>query len=587
MIHPRILELLKTPADFSENDLPILEAEIRKYPYMQNIKALYLYGVHQYRQEHYASLLSKTAAYTTDKKILYQFINKNKTEEKRVENPVPVQEKIIPENHFAQTGEKKISKFDVEKTIESPVFGPSKPVYVNGELNRILFEGEENFLQNHSEKIDLEATMESGILVTSKQEKSDNKEFAESSDAENFSKELIINEEKTESQKNDIRNENEVSFHEIPEILVNNNSEIKETESTGNKFQETADAEDFSKEEIINENQISEEENIVDNSAELSFRGTEDFMPEIQLRPKDSPEKYEVPKTAPNRHEEEMKKLLAEVEAKMKSGKKPKTETDEEIPQNHDINFAETHDQPETETIEPETKTEEEKPQPEIPEIRETEENTSWKPMNFDSNIPDSVLDKEEEKSIEKEEISIDSGGNSIKNDELSSNQNTENPEISDSEIPVLNVSFLSDSESITPKAAETEKIENQVPESNVPQFINTWQNWLKIDRSTKSENEKSSPKPEKIKSQTIDKFIETEPKISQLKEESSFVVKEKPADISHLMTETLAKLYTEQKLYSKAIKAYETLKGKHPEKTEFFDGKIQEIKELKANGAK
>mgnify|MGYP003422629877 CR=1 FL=1 len=47
-------------------------------------------------------------------------------------------------------------------------------------------------------------------------------------------------------------------------------------------------------------------------------------------------------------------------------------------------------------------------------------------------------------------------------------------------------------------------------------------------------------------------------------------------------MTETLAKLYVEQRLYTKAITAYEALKKKHPERQEEFEDKIQEIKELK-----
>ena len=79
-----------------------------------------------------------------------------------------------------------------------------------------------------------------------------------------------------------------------------------------------------------------------------------------------------------------------------------------------------------------------------------------------------------------------------------------------------------------------------------------------------------------------IDKFIETSPKISQMKEEVDFVVKEKTDDISHLMTETLAKLYVEQKLYAKAIKAYEILQNKYPEKASEFSKEIIAIKELK-----
>ena len=61
-------------------------------------------------------------------------------------------------------------------------------------------------------------------------------------------------------------------------------------------------------------------------------------------------------------------------------------------------------------------------------------------------------------------------------------------------------------------------------------------------------------------------------------------MVKEKSDDISHLMTETLAQLYTEQKLYSKAVKAYEILSNKFPEKKSYFEDKIKEIKELRQN---
>ena len=117
--------------------------------------------------------------------------------------------------------------------------------------------------------------------------------------------------------------------------------------------------------------------------------------------------------------------------------------------------------------------------------------------------------------------------------------------------------------------------------DSNVPQFINTWQSWLKIDRPNPSVETKIK---EEVKSKVIEKFIETEPKISQLKPESTFVAKEKSDDISHLMTETLANIYVEQKLYSKAIKAFEILKEKYPEKFEHFDAKIEETKEIRAN---
>ena len=47
------------------------------------------------------------------------------------------------------------------------------------------------------------------------------------------------------------------------------------------------------------------------------------------------------------------------------------------------------------------------------------------------------------------------------------------------------------------------------------------------------------------------------------------------------LMTETLARIYLEQKNYDKAIQAYNILSLKYPEKSGFFADQIQAVKEL------
>ena len=123
----------------------------------------------------------------------------------------------------------------------------------------------------------------------------------------------------------------------------------------------------------------------------------------------------------------------------------------------------------------------------------------------------------------------------------------------------------------------ELEKVSEVVKpasNSNVTSFISTWKSWLKIDRS-----EIVTPSEQDKKAAIIDKFIENNPKISPIKEDVDFIVKEKSNDISHLMTETLAQLYVEQKLYTKAIQAYKILQEKHPEKTEEFEERIEEIK--------
>lgn len=122
---------------------------------------------------------------------------------------------------------------------------------------------------------------------------------------------------------------------------------------------------------------------------------------------------------------------------------------------------------------------------------------------------------------------------------------------------------------------------------------------WLKLTKAkpikrsvpiSKEESEKSINEDEKDrKFELIDKFIQERPKIIPSGANSISSKKEEPKNLAapftqtpaSLMTETLAKVYLQQKNYKKAIQAYKILILKNPEKSGFFADQIRAIEKL------
>ncbi|MBR9844921.1 MAG: hypothetical protein GYB35_01850 [Algicola sp.] len=86
-------------------------------------------------------------------------------------------------------------------------------------------------------------------------------------------------------------------------------------------------------------------------------------------------------------------------------------------------------------------------------------------------------------------------------------------------------------------------------------------------------------------KFELIDKFLESNPKIIPSKDTPKIEVKTEDT-VKHdgLMTETLARIYLEQKNYEKAIQSYKILSLKYPEKSGFFADQIKAVKQLQEN---
>ncbi|MCP1994930.1 tetratricopeptide repeat protein [Flavobacterium sp. HSC-61S13] len=115
-----------------------------------------------------------------------------------------------------------------------------------------------------------------------------------------------------------------------------------------------------------------------------------------------------------------------------------------------------------------------------------------------------------------------------------------------------------------------------------------SFQEWLQLAKTGTIAREEPPKEqindPEKQKKQElINKFIESNPKIVAVKNSviTPANIEVSNQDNSYIMTETLAKIYLEQKKYQKAIQAYEILILKYPEKSSFFADQILDIKSL------
>ena len=123
---------------------------------------------------------------------------------------------------------------------------------------------------------------------------------------------------------------------------------------------------------------------------------------------------------------------------------------------------------------------------------------------------------------------------------------------------------------------------------------------WLKlahfkpIKRSTKEEEEpvenKTSESLNKEKKfELIDKFISENPKIKPSKTSTPNInlAQAQMIQPESLMTETLARIYVEQKNYKKAIQSYKILSLKYPEKSSFFANQIKAVEQLQEQNNK
>ncbi len=122
------------------------------------------------------------------------------------------------------------------------------------------------------------------------------------------------------------------------------------------------------------------------------------------------------------------------------------------------------------------------------------------------------------------------------------------------------------------------EKINNNLDKDNNTFSFSEWISIIqtkKIDRSNRKNN-----------TELVDLFLENNPSISKNSNQKFYKASENAKksieENNEIVSETLAKVYTKQEHYEKAILTYKKLSLKYPQKSSYFADQINLIKKLK-----
>ncbi|WP_223034855.1 hypothetical protein [Hanstruepera marina] len=193
--------------------------------------------------------------------------------------------------------------------------------------------------------------------------------------------------------------------------------------------------------------------------------------------------------------------------------------------------------------------------------------------------------------------------------EQIKDTQNVLDPELFQPKVERTKIAnFKLDTEAKIEESSESEKTEANIPEVvlnlGAPlQFSHdekhSFNEWLKltsfkpIDREIQKEpEEKAHIKVTEVnlasnsrdkKFELIDSFLKKTPKLKPTKTAAKNInlAEEQMIQPEALMTETLARIYVEQKNYKKAIQSYKILSLKYPEKSGFFADQIKAVEQL------
>ncbi|PRX52386.1 hypothetical protein [Salegentibacter salegens] len=133
------IQLLQQPAEITAGQTTALEKLIQKAPYFQAARAVRLKGLKEHQEFSYNSALKKTAAYTTNRSVLFDFITSKEFNQNKIARQIQDQEEQLrnitvfePEEVFAKRSMAideaiKMRQSESEQVMDPELFSKKSP----------------------------------------------------------------------------------------------------------------------------------------------------------------------------------------------------------------------------------------------------------------------------------------------------------------------------------------------------------------------------------------------------------------------------------------------------------------------------